>query len=134
MITAVLLGRLFPFIIEQSIVMPPNVIYYQTEYNITGFKTNARHKFNSEFPWLSSHPINLPRERNYYLLTDLIARLNISRSTFSQSYPAFKTLKMKWRDFARLLGKVIIKMLTSGLRCLILVSTQFFDIFLVYFE
>lgn len=54
------------------------------------------------------------REKNYYLLTDLIARLNISRSTFSQNYPAFKTYRMKWKDFAKLLGKVGLKTPTFG--------------------
>merc|ERR1712003_608639 len=61
----------------------------------------------SELPHMPVYKLALdgPEEKNFYLLTDLIARLNISRSTFSQNYPAFKTYKMKWKDFAKLLGK-----------------------------
>eukprot|EP00116_Pleurobrachia_bachei_P012534 sb/3472796/ len=61
----------------------------------------------SDLPHLPIYKLVLQgeEEKDYYLLTDLIARLNISRSTFSMNYPAFTTYKMKWKDFARLLGK-----------------------------
>jgi len=61
----------------------------------------------SDSPHMPTYKLSLDEsaEKNYYLLTDLIARLNISRSTFSQNYSGFKTSKMKWKDFAKMLGK-----------------------------